>query len=403
LFDLIKEVVTRGEAGDRAGALDVAAQVLAEHGGDPRILLGLARALAMSLLDLDDLNAAPPKEPIFEKVVTLLRRQTTAPLEDRIAVPLRLELANLARFLGRKWDPVVEECHAWRLAKTPDEWEAHYDLGLFCKTRGRFAEGQRANQRAAELGGADDQAVRWNLGICATGAHDAATALRVWQEMGQHLELGRFELPEGGYPMVKVRLAERPIAERSAERDDPGPQETIWLERLSPCHGVVRSPLYHDAIGVEYGDVVLFDGAPITHQEVGDRKVPVFPHLATVRRSGYHVFRFRGTQAQEGELRALTHLLPGDAILYNLSEEVQHVCPHCLEGHTDAHVHEERELGVCIGKLCAPPTLTPATLLEALDGLLAAHPTLRLFVPDLAEAAGLRDRAAFERRAFDSI
>lgn len=99
-------------------------------------------------------------------------------------------------------------------------------------------------------------------------------------------------MPEGGYHDVKVRLAQRPLAERnsSSEPDDPGLEETVWVERLSPCHGIVRSGLYED-LGVDYGDVVLFDGAPITHHEYEGERVAVFPHLVTLKRPGYRPFK----------------------------------------------------------------------------------------------------------------
>jgi hypothetical protein len=148
----------------------------------------------------------------------------------------------------------------------PDKSHRHYNYGLFLKTRGRFREGMLANQRAVTLSTEPSEAYEWNLGICATGAKDGAVALEVWKRMEQKIEMGRFGLPEGRYPQCKVRLAERPLAERTAERDDPGLEETIWIERLSPCHGVIRSVLYQD-LGIDYGDVVLIDGAPITHHK----------------------------------------------------------------------------------------------------------------------------------------
>ncbi|MFX7640566.1 hypothetical protein ABTJ59_19895, partial [Acinetobacter baumannii] len=85
-------------------------------------------------------------------------------------------------------------------------------------------------------------------------------------------------MPEGGYPACKVKLAERPLAERAADSDDPGQEETVWIERLSPCHGIIRSVLY-GKLGVDYGDVILTDGAPITHHTYGEQQIPVFPHL----------------------------------------------------------------------------------------------------------------------------
>ncbi len=62
--------------------------------------------------------------------------------------------------------------------------------------------------------------------------------------------MGRFDLPDGGYPQCKVRLAERPLAERNAADDDPGLEETIWIQRLSPCHGIIRSVLYQTSVSI---------------------------------------------------------------------------------------------------------------------------------------------------------
>ena len=116
-----------------------------------------------------------------------------------------------------------------------------------------------------------NEGCQWNLGICATGAGEGEVALQVWKDLGQKIEMGRFGLPDGGYPQCKIRLAERPLAERDASQDDPGLEETIWVERLSPCHGIIRSVLYQD-LGIDYGDVVLFDGAPITYHTYGEER-----------------------------------------------------------------------------------------------------------------------------------
>ena len=133
----------------------------------------------------------------------------------------------------------------------PDTSYRHYNLGLFCKTRGLFRDGVLANQAAARLADEPNEACEWNLGICATGAAEGAVALDVWKRMGQKIMMGRFDLPEGGYPQCKVKLAERPLAVRDAEHDDPGVEETIWIERLSPCHGIVRSVLCQQ-LGVDF-------------------------------------------------------------------------------------------------------------------------------------------------------
>ena len=84
----------------------------------------------------------------------------------------------------------------------------------------------------------------WNAGICATGAGAADIALEIWKQLGSKIEIRRFGLPDGGYAQCKVRLAERPLAERNKDNDDPGLKETIWIERLSPCHGAEEETQY---------------------------------------------------------------------------------------------------------------------------------------------------------------
>ena len=73
----------------------------------------------------------------------------------------------------------------------------HYNLGLFCKTRGLFREGMLANQVAAGLVDEPVDSYEWNLGICATGAGEGSVALDVWQRMEQKIEMGRFAFGQG--------------------------------------------------------------------------------------------------------------------------------------------------------------------------------------------------------------
>lgn len=273
------------------------------HGDDDAMLGGLGSALEAAH-DLRFLNGAPLSDDVFRGVAERLRSRVPLVRGSAGEVPMLVGLATAGRLLGRAWDSDTESAYRRLLELRPTRWQDHDNFGLFLKVRGRFAEGLATNRRAAELGG-DDESVRWNLGICATGARDGATALRVWKELGQKIEMGRFGLPEGGYAAVKVRLAEHPLAEREAGQSDPGLEETIWIERLSPCHGVVRSALFQN-LGIDYGDVVLFDGAPVTHHKYGEQQVPVFPQLVTLERPGYRTFPFVGTQPSEGALAALS-------------------------------------------------------------------------------------------------
>src|SRR5690606_25175229 len=164
--------------------------------------------------------------------------------------------------------------------------------------------------------------------------------------------LGRFDLPEDRYEGVKVCVAQYPLAERDAEGDDPGLEETVWIERLSPCHGVIRSPLVGE-LGVDFGDVVLFDGAPITYHEYRGESIPVFPHLVTLARPGYAIYRFGGLQAQPKQIAKLSNALPADSLIYTHTESLRIVCRQCWEG-AKAHQHDSAlpQHRVVTGKLC---------------------------------------------------
>jgi hypothetical protein len=104
------------------------------------------------------------------------------------------------------------------------------------RTRGRFNEGVAANRAAQDLAGERDEAIEWNLGICATGAGEAGVALQVWKRMEQRIEIGRFGLPDGSYARCKVRLAQRPLATSQGCPGFPSPghapQEPLSAVRL---------------------------------------------------------------------------------------------------------------------------------------------------------------------------
>lgn len=398
--------LTRRGAFELADGL-VAAQALLDAAPEDAQVMGLLGRAFESLHDIRYLNGAPPTTRVLleiaDRLQDLVDSAGAASRDDELALHHGLSVA--ARILGRSWDDVAERSERWLVEANGARWTDLYGLGLFYKTRGRFQEGLAANQRAFDSGGAEDDAVRWNLGICATGAGDGETALKIWKSMGNRIELGRFGLPDGRYHEVKVRLAQRPLAERNPETepDDPGLEETIWIERLSPCHGIVRSALFQH-LGVDYGDVVLFDGAPITHHKYGEEQVAVFPHLATLVRPGYRIWRFAGTQGEPGQIAELSRDLPDDSVLYVHTEQFQVVCHSCWEsGRMNAEHHHDEEHRVVTGKLCAPPHTSPTTLLDRLDELVATTEGIQLLVPDLARETGRADRAEVEARRFAMI
>jgi hypothetical protein len=175
----------------------------------------------------------------------------------------------------------------------------------------------------------------------------------------------------------------------------------VWIERLSPCHGRVVSALCDDEVGVDYGDLVLFDGAPILTRQWGERTVPVFPHLGTLRKGGWRVFRFAATQSEPGEVAAAGERLGDGALLYVHTEQVRVLCRSCWEREDQGHAHAEVPHRTVTGKLVVPPAVVLESVGEALVRATADGP--RVFVPDLWDVLGQSRRAHTDRRLYDMI
>jgi hypothetical protein len=390
----------------RERSLEVLEKVYGAHHGSETILAGLGEALE-SARDVDFLNSPPPEHPLFANVVGKLSALASRSIGSDIEASVLRGLSTAARMMARQHDALVENACRRLIELEPDNSSLHYRFGLFCKTRGRFRDGMVANRTAAALVDEPREAIEWNLGICATGAAEAEIALQVWKRIGQRIEIGRFGLPDGRYGQCKVRLAQRPLAERTADADDPGIEETIWIDRLSPCHGIIRSVLYQD-LGVDYGDVILFDGAPITHHTYGDQQIPVFPHLATLLRNHYQLFCFAGTQEESEQIARANADLPGDTMIYPHSENFIRLCEKCWRNPDSdrRHRHSDRDAAdtrIVTGKIAAAPDVDAGELLKQIDAAMAKREPCRVFSPELCTAAGLKDRAIFERRRFEML
>jgi tetratricopeptide (TPR) repeat protein len=382
-------------------ALAALEEVDAKHSDDVEVVSQVAENLDQAI-DICFLNAAPAEHPIFARVIEFLGKAWDRGAFDNEA-DLLDGLATAARLYGRQRDDLAERAHKRLIELDPDTNFRHYNYGLFLKTRGRFAEGVLANQRAVALSEKPSEGTQWNLGICATGAGHGEVALKIWKELGHKIEMGQFGLPEGPFPSCKVRLAQRPLAERTRGNDDPGQEETIWIERLSACHGIVRSVLYHD-LGVDYGDVILFDGAPITYHKYDDKTVPVFPHMATLQRRNYQFFNFAGTQDQPERLSEVNKTLGKEPILYSHTDNFVTICANCWNDPSTNHArHEQTIKHVARGRIAAPPDTHPHELLSLLDEEMKKLAPCQLYAPDLCRAAGLSERAKIEQRRFDML
>jgi hypothetical protein len=182
LADLLEQGAFEREQG-----LEVAKALLAAH-EDDLTMIGMIGEALESVRDMNFLNTEPPDHPIFERVATRLSDALDRVDADGEELIRRVQgLATAARLLGRRWDDVADRAYRRLVDLAPDRWQLHYAQGLFYKTRGRFAEGQAANQRPFDLGGSSRENVRWNLGI---GARDGQTALSIWKLLGQKIERG---------------------------------------------------------------------------------------------------------------------------------------------------------------------------------------------------------------------
>jgi len=369
---------------------------------DDEVIIKIGKSLE-SARDFDDLNAPPPMSPLFDKIVHRLSEMALEEENETIEAQIHNSLSTAARLCARQYDKLAEKSYARVTELLPKASWAHYSQGLFFKTRARFEDGVVSNQTAISLTDNPTQAYFWNLGICATGSGQGEIALKVWKEQGQKIEMGRFDLPEGGYPSCKVRLAQFPLSERNADNDHPGLEETIWIERLSPCHGIVRSVLFKD-LGIDYGDVILFDGAPITYHKYGDDRIAVFPHLATLKKQNYQFYDFKGTQDEAGRLGRISSNLDDDAVIYSHTENIKILCATCWRDEETQHQHDQtEEKHVVSGRIAAPRNMDPKTLLDQIDVALSNEPQNRVFSPDLCRAAGFGDRALIETRRFSML
>ncbi len=384
---------------------EVFATILETHAADIDVLLALGDNIEEAR-DLDDLNAPPPDNRLFADLARILSERHLETNSDADQKTIGLALATTARVMARQKDDIAERTYARLVELDPENPSPHYGQGLFFKTRGRFADGMAANQRAIELAGDDgSEAMQWNLGICATGASEGKVALDIWRGIGNKLDIGREGLPDGNYPSCKVRLAERPLAERDADTDDPGLEESIWVERLSPCHGIVRSVLIQDDLGVDFGDMVLFDGAPITYHRYGDKNVAVFPHLATLHRGNFHFYPFAATQVEGGTVDEVSRAMDDEPLLYSHTENCYTFCACCWQNEdTDhSHRHDPTEHDVVHGRIAVPPDVTAAEALARIDAAFARIEGAHLIAPDLARAAGQKDRARLEDMRFSEL
>lgn len=292
------------------------------------------------------------------------------------------------------------------LALDPKRGEWHYDVALLHKHGRDFRRALEASRRARrELG--DHRPVLWNLAVAATATGEGAEAAEAWRALGVPATAGEGELPfVEGLPPVQVRLPTLGPGHALAPQvpDEAASFEIVWVQPLSPCHGVIRTPTFREAIA-DFGDVVLWDGAPVTVTEREGRPVPRLPLLGVLKQGDERRFRFIALQQKAGDVDRLAEALPEGVVLYQHGERVETVCPRCAAGETMVrHEHlPQEEHRIAFGKLVVPAGLDLGAVERELEEARRAHAGIRMALPGLYEALGDTKRAGAHHKRWGEI
>ncbi len=387
-----------------------ASAILERWPEDPALVGACADALvrAAERRPIDE----PPLEegPASLAAAALDRCLGKLPPADRESPEIGARLSALRgsalRLLGpRRYTDAVAAIER-AIALDPERGEHWFDLGLVHKHARAFEPALSATRRARELLG-DMRPVLFNLAIAATAlgrGEEAAEALRA---VGIDARAREGELPfVEGLPPVQVRLPTLGSGTTLAPivPDRAASFELVWAQPLGPFHGVIRSPTLREAIA-DFGDVVLWDAAPVVVAEQDGRPVPRFPLLAVLKRGGERRFRFLALQQKEGEVARLGEALPEGVVLYQHGERVETVCPRCAAGETLLrHEHLPAEdHRIAFGKIVVPAELELSAFARALEEARRAHPGVKMAIPALYEALGEAKQAGAHHKRWGEM
>lgn len=330
---------------------------------------------------------------------------------DGVADPHRagylwINRANALRLAGGD-EESARNAYDRALELAPERGWWWYDLGLFLKGRGRWQEALDAMLRARARVG-EEREVQWNVAICATGVGQGDVAAGVWRRLGIPAEVtehsGMPIVPD--LPAAQIRVPSRGAGTAgSSVPDEARSFEIVQVAPLSPCHGVVQSPTFRDA-PVDYGDLVMWDGAPVhVRRETSRDAVPCFPLLARLRPGDERRWRFLGMQQESGEVERLADGLPEGVHIWVHRERVESLCGRCASGevlrkheHTDPEQHR-----LVYGKMVVSPSVDLGELRAALEEVLRTGGKVALAVPGLYEALGDTRAAGQQHKAWMAL
>lgn len=397
---------------ERRGLADEARAVLARWPDDPPIVIAACAALNALAerrpLDEPPLADGGPARIAAEAALRCIEKlDARAASDPAVAGYLWINRANALRMLGRSEDLAARAAFDRAVAIAPDRGGFWLDLALLHKWRGRFQEAFDATLKArARMG--ETRAVQFNLAICATALGQGDVAAGAWRKLGIPAEVNaKSGMPVvEGLPPVQVRVpAKGPGADLGTTIPDRAATfEILWVLPLSPVHGVVQTPTFRET-PVDYGDVILWDAAPIAIGEHEGEKVPRFALLEILRRGDERRFRFVGLEQRAGDVDRLAEALPEGCVVVVHTERVEHVCPRCASGDAlKKHEHlPPEEHRVTYGKIVVPASVDLGAFRDALEAATRKDGRVVLAVPALYEALGDTRRAGQEHQAWRGI
>ena len=307
-------------------------------------------------------------------------------------------LGNALRLGGPESDAEARDAFTRALALDPDQGQWWFDLGLLHKWRARYDDALECTRKAQALLG-PERAVCWNIAIAATALGQGQTAVDAWRAVGLPAVLD----PNTGMPWIKDMppLRVRTIARRDATGAPSALPNTavgfelLWVAPMSPCHGVVQSPSFADAL-VDYGDVLLWDGAPVAQHHDAQGSAPVFAVLEVLVRGDERRWPFIAVGDTPNPLDRLAEHLPSGARVFVRNERAHTQCTACDQGQPlDTHTAPDTPI---YGKLIIPRSVDAQRAVKALKEALPA-----VAIPKAYETQNDSRRAGQEHQAWAGI
>jgi tetratricopeptide (TPR) repeat protein len=387
------------------GVKDVAHQALDAFGQDATVVIAACAAL------LARANLRSPDEPplaqgpahVAAEAAERCLREASAQLAPEQRAYLWINRANALRAMGPSEDGAAQEAYRHALDLAPDRGAWWFDLGVLHKWRARFDQAFDCMLKArARLG--DTRPVLWNLATAATALGQGDVAAKVWRDLGIPAEVSSTTgMPfVDGLPPAQLRVSTRGSGTGgSGVPDEVVGFELVWVAPLSPCHGVVQTPPFRQGL-VDFGDVVLWDGAPVA---VGDDGTPRFPLLARLRAGDERRWRFVALEQEPGDVRRLGEALSGSVRVFLHHERVEWMCPQCASGDAMRR-HEHRpaeEHRIAYGTMVAPASLDLAAFRQAYEEAVRRGGRVAVALPGLYEALGDSKKAGQQHQAWRGI